>query len=175
LADCHPTGDGDFAMATVTENRAPAAAASPAIRVAAATQEEAAAALWFKDAIIYQLHVRAFFDSNGDGVGDFRGLSSRLDYIQDLGVTAIWLLPFFPSPLKDDGYDIANYRDVNPLYGTLYDFQLVLEEAHRRDLKVVTELVMNHTSDQHAWFQRSRHAASGMPWRDWYVWNDLPD
>jgi maltose alpha-D-glucosyltransferase/alpha-amylase len=162
-------------MATVTENRAPAGALSPAVREKLAIQEQQAAALWFKDAIIYQLHVRAFLDTNGDGVGDFRGLTSRLDYIQDLGVTAIWLLPFFPSPLKDDGYDIANYRDVNPLYGTLYDFQLFLVEAHRRDLKVVTELVMNHTSDQHVWFQRSRRAAPGTPWRDWYVWNDSPD
>jgi maltose alpha-D-glucosyltransferase / alpha-amylase len=130
---------------------------------------------WFKDAIIYQLHVRAFQDSNNDGIGDFRGLASRLDYIQDLGVTAIWMLPFFPSPLKDDGYDIADYRSVNPQYGTLEDFQLLLEEAHKRDLRVVTELVMNHTSDQHEWFQRSRRAAPGSPWRDWYVWSDTPD
>jgi len=130
---------------------------------------------WFKDAIIYQLHVRAFQDSNNDGIGDFRGLTSRLDYIQDLGVTAIWLLPLFPSPLKDDGYDIADYRNVNPQYGTLEDFQELLKEAHRRELRVVTELVMNHTSDQHEWFQRSRRAAPGTPWRDWYVWSDTPD
>jgi maltose alpha-D-glucosyltransferase/alpha-amylase len=130
---------------------------------------------WFKDAILYQIHVRAFQDSNNDGIGDFRGLTSRLDYIQDLGVTAIWVQPFFPSPLKDDGYDIADYRNVNPQYGTLDDFHAFLEEAHRRDLRVVTELVMNHTSDQHEWFQRSRHAAPGSPWRDWYVWSDTPD
>ena len=113
---------------------------------------------WFKDAIIYQLHVRAFQDSNNDGIGDFRGLASRLDYIQDLGVTAIWLQPFFPSPLKDDGYDIADYTGVNPQYGTLDDFREFLDEAHKRDLRVITELVMNHTSDQHEWFQRSRRA-----------------
>src|SRR5215208_2093288 len=107
-----------------------------------------AASPWFKDAVIYQAHVRAFQDSNNDGIGDFRGLTSRLDYIQDLGVTALWILPFFPSPLKDDGYDIADYTSVNPQYGTLEDFQALLEEAHRRELRVITELVMNHTSDQ---------------------------
>ena len=111
--------------------------------------------LWYKDAIVYQLHVRAFRDSNGDGIGDFRGLTERLDYIQDLGVSAIWLLPFFPSPLKDDGYDIADYANVNPQYGTLDDFREFLDEAHRRELRVITELVMNHTSDQHEWFQRA--------------------
>src|SRR5215211_1538402 len=116
---------------------------------------------WFKDAIIYQLHIRAFQDSNNDGIGDFRGLTSRLDYIQDLGVTAIWLQPFFPSPLKDDGYDIADYTGVNPQYGTIDDFREFLEEAHKRDLKVITELVMNHTSDAHEWFQRSRRATAG--------------
>jgi maltose alpha-D-glucosyltransferase/alpha-amylase len=136
---------------------------------------EVRAAPWFKDAIIYQVHVRAFQDSNNDGVGDFRGLMSRLDYIQDLGVTAIWLQPFFPSPLRDDGYDIADYRNVNSQYGTLEDFQAFLEEAHRRDLRVITELVMNHTSDQHEWFQHSRKAALGSPWRDWYVWSETPD
>ncbi len=130
---------------------------------------------WFKDAIIYQIHVRAFQDSNNDGIGDFRGLTSRLDYIQDLGVSAIWLQPFFPSPLRDDGYDIADYRNVNPQYGTLEDFHAFLDEAHRRELRVITELVMNHTSDQHEWFQRSRRAAPGTPWRDWYVWSDTPE
>src|SRR3954469_7137986 len=133
------------------------------------------AAPWFKDAVIYQVHVRAFQDSNNDGIGDFRGLTSRLDYIQDLGVTAIWLLPFFLSPLKDDGYDIADYKSVNPQYGTIDDFHALLEEAHRRDLRVITELVMNHTSDEHEWFQRSRHAPPGSRWRDWYVWSDTPD
>lgn len=136
---------------------------SPAMRPA----EDEAAALWFKEALIYQVHVRAFYDSNGDGVGDFRGLTEKLGYIQDLGVTAIWMLPYFRSPLKDDGYDIADYREVNPQYGTLDDFRRLLHEAHRRDLKVITELVMNHTSDQHEWFQRARTARPGDPWRDW--------
>src|SRR3954463_451934 len=126
---------------------------------------------WFKDAIIYQLHVRAFQDSNNNGIGDFRGLTSRLDYIQDLGVTAIWLQPFFPSPLKDDGYDIADYTEVNPQYGALDDFREFLEAAGRRELGVITELVMNHTSDQPQWFQRSRRAPPGSAARDWYVWN----
>jgi maltose alpha-D-glucosyltransferase/alpha-amylase len=130
---------------------------------------------WYKDAIIYQLHVRAFHDSNRDGIGDFRGLTERLDYIQDLGVTAIWLQPFFPSPLKDDGYDVADYVNVNPQYGTLDDFKEFLDEAHRRELKVISELVMNHTSDQHEWFQRSRHAPAGSDWRNWYVWSDTPN
>lgn len=130
--------------------------------------------LWYKKAIIYQIHVRSFFDSNGDGIGDFRGLIEKLDYFLDLGVTAIWLLPFYPSPLKDDGYDIADYEQINPSYGTMRDFRDFLREAHARDLKVITELVLNHTSDQHAWFQRSRHAAKGSKWRDFYVWTDDP-
>lgn len=152
--------------------------AAERIAEAARTPPEVERALtnpWYKDAIIYQLHVRTFRDSNNDGIGDFRGLTERLDYIQDLGVTAIWLLPFFPSPLKDDGYDIADYRSVNPQYGTLDDFRVFLDEAHRRDLRVITEFVMNHTSDQHEWFQRSRRAKPGSPWRDWYVWSDTPD
>jgi maltose alpha-D-glucosyltransferase / alpha-amylase len=136
---------------------------------------QAGTSLWYKDAIVYQLHVRAFRDSNGDGIGDFRGLTERLEYIQDLGVTAIWLLPFFPSPLKDDGYDIADYTNINPQYGTLEDFQTFLDEAHRRELRVITELVMNHTSDQHEWFQRSRRSAPGSRWRNWYVWSDTPE
>ncbi len=127
--------------------------------------------LWFKDAIIYELHVRAFQDSNGDGVGDFPGLISRLDYLQDLGVTCLWLLPFFPSPLRDDGYDIANYVDVNPVYGTLADFKAFLDEAHKRGMQVLIELVINHTSDQHPWFQAARNAPSGSPLRDFYVWS----
>ncbi len=131
--------------------------------------------LWYKDAIIYELHVRAFFDSDGDGVGDFPGLTEKLDYLQDLGVTAIWLLPFYPSPLKDDGYDIADYADVQPDYGTLRDFQVFLREAHRRGLRVITELVINHTSDQHPWFQQSRRAKPGSRWRDFYVWNNTTD
>lgn len=131
--------------------------------------------LWFKDAVIYQLHVRAFHDGNGDGIGDFVGLTQKLDYIQGLGVTAIWLLPFFPSPLRDDGYDIADYTAINPSYGTLRDFQKFLDEAHRRDLRVITEMVMNHTSDQHEWFQKSRRAKKGDRWRDFYVWSDSDD
>jgi maltose alpha-D-glucosyltransferase/alpha-amylase len=131
--------------------------------------------LWFKDAIFYELHVKAFQDSNGDGIGDFRGLIERLDYLQDLGVTALWILPFFPSPLRDDGYDIADYTSVHPAYGTLEDFHDLLELAHRRGLRVITELVMNHTSDQHPWFQRARRAPAGSPERDWYVWSDSPE
>ena len=117
---------------------------------------------WYKDAVIYEVHVRAFSDSNTDGIGDFAGLTQHLDYLEDLGVTAIWLLPFCPSPLRDDGYDIADYTDIHPSYGTLRDFQRFLREAHRRGLRVITELVLNHTSDQHVWFQRSRRAAPGI-------------
>jgi maltose alpha-D-glucosyltransferase/alpha-amylase len=131
--------------------------------------------LWYKDGIIYQTHVRAFFDSNGDGIGDFQGLAKKLDYLQDLGINILWLLPFYPSPLRDDGYDIADYTAVNPSYGTLADFKVFLKEAHRRGIKVVTELVINHTSDQHAWFQKSRRAKPGTPWREFYVWSDSPD
>ncbi|MGA8156214.1 MAG: maltose alpha-D-glucosyltransferase [Rhodoplanes sp.] len=131
--------------------------------------------LWYKDAIIYELHVRAFCDSNGDGIGDFRGLMQKLDYLQDLGVTAIWLLPFNRSPLKDDGYDIADYTDLNPSYGTRRDFKTFVDEAHSRGLRVITELVVNHTSDQHEWFQRARHAPAGSKWRNFYVWSDTPE
>src|SRR5579883_1246690 len=116
---------------------------------------------WYKDAIIYELHVRSFADSDGDGIGDFRGLTEKLDYLEDLGVTALWLLPFYPSPLKDDGYDIADYTNVHPAYGTLRDVRQFVREAHRRGLRVITELVCNHTSDQHAWFQRARRAPRG--------------
>jgi maltose alpha-D-glucosyltransferase/alpha-amylase len=129
---------------------------------------------WYRGAIIYELHVRAFHDSTGDGVGDFRGLAEKLDYLKELGVSALWLLPFYPSPLRDDGYDIADYTGVNPAYGTLADFKYFLREAHRRGLKVITELVLNHTSDQHPWFQRARRAPPGSPWRDFYVWSDSP-
>jgi maltose alpha-D-glucosyltransferase/alpha-amylase len=132
-------------------------------------------AAWYHDAVIYEVHVRAFADANGDGIGDFRGLTSRLDYLRDLGVTALWLLPFYPSPLRDDGYDIADYKSINPAYGTMADFRQFLREAHNRDLKVITELVINHTSDQHPWFQRARQAPSGSPERDFYVWSDHPD
>ena len=131
--------------------------------------------LWYKDAIIYELHVRAFRDSNGDGMGDFRGLAEKLDYLQDLGVDTIWLLPFSPSPWKDDGYDIADYNDVHPAYGTVRDFQLFLREAHRRGLRVLTEVVINHTSDQHEWFQRARRSPPGSKYRDYYVWSDSPE
>ncbi len=128
--------------------------------------------LWYKDAVIYELHVRAFADSNADGIGDFQGLISKLDYLQDLGVTCLWLLPFFPSPLRDDGYDIADYTSVNPSYGTVEDFQQFLNEAHARNLQVMIELVINHTSDQHPWFRRARMAPKGSPERDMYVWSD---
>ncbi len=131
--------------------------------------------LWFKDAIIYEARVRSFYDSNGDGIGDFAGLTSKLDYLQDLGVTAVWLLPFYPSPLRDDGYDIADYTDVHPDCGTLADFDRLLAEAHRRGLRIITELVLNHTSDQHPWFQRARRAPKGSVERDFYVWSDTPD
>jgi maltose alpha-D-glucosyltransferase/alpha-amylase len=128
--------------------------------------------LWYKDAVIYEVHVRAFHDGNGDGVGDFGGLRQKLDYLQELGVTAIWLLPFYESPLRDDGYDIADYRRIHPAYGTLADFRAFLREAHRRGLRVITELVLNHTSDQHAWFQRARRAPKGSIYRDYCVWSD---
>ncbi len=131
--------------------------------------------LWYMDAVIYQLHVRAFYDSNNDGIGDFCGLTEKLDYLQDLGVTALWLLPFYPSPLRDDGYDIANYLDVHPAYGTLTDFKRFVREAHSRGLQVITEMVLNHTSDQHPWFQRARRAKPGTSARDFYVWSDTPE
>ncbi len=139
-----------------------------------AALEKDDAAFWYKDAVIYQLHVRAFMDSNGDGIGDFGGLTEKLDYLQDLGVTALWLLPFSPSPLRDDGYDTSDYKDVHASYGTLRDFRRFLREAHRRGLRVITELVVNHTSDQHPWFQRARRARPGSRERDFYVWSDDP-
>ena len=114
--------------------------------------------LWFKDAIFYELSVRSFYDSNSDGIGDFPGLIQKLDYLEDLGVNALWLLPFYPSPLKDDGFDITEYCDIHPDYGTLKDFKLFLKEAHQRGIRVVTELILNHTSDQHPWFEKSRRA-----------------
>jgi maltose alpha-D-glucosyltransferase / alpha-amylase len=128
--------------------------------------------LWYKDAVLYEVHVRAFADSDGDGRGDFQGLTAKLDYLRDLGVTALWLLPFYPSPWRDDGYDISDYTSVHPAYGTLEDFKTFLDEAHRRGLKVITELVINHTSDQHPWFQRARLAPPGSPEREFYVWSD---
>ena len=130
--------------------------------------------LWYKDAVIYQLHVRTFCDSDGNGVGDFRGLTNKLDYLQELGINAIWLLPFYPSPLRDDGYDIADYTSVNPTYGTIEDFKAFLNAAHSRKIRVITELVVNHTSDQHPWFQEARSSRDN-PKRDWYVWSDTDD
>ena len=133
-----------------------------------------ASSVWFKEAIIYQLHLKTFCDTNNDGIGDFQGLLSKLDYLKNLGISAIWVLPFYPSPLKDDGYDISDYYSVNPSYGTLDDFRQFLQAAHDAGLRVITELVLNHTSDQHIWFQRSRRAVPGDPWRDYYVWSDDP-
>jgi maltose alpha-D-glucosyltransferase/alpha-amylase len=141
----------------------------------ASAKEPMSDPLWYKDAIIYELHVKTFADSDGDGIGDFRGLIQKLDYLQELGITAVWLLPFYPSPLKDDGYDIADYFDVNPNYGTLDDFRAFLSEAHKRGLRVITELVINHTSDQNPWFQKSRRGAPGSPEREFYVWSDTPE
>ena len=128
-------------------------------------------AVWYRDAVIYQVHVRAFQDSNGDGIGDFIGLTQRLDYLEQLGIDTLWLMPFFPSPLRDDGYDIADYYSVHPSYGTLDDFKAFLNAAHQRNIRVVVELVLNHTSDQHPWFQESRKSLDS-PRRDWYVWSD---
>src|SRR6184192_572924 len=155
---------------------------------------------WYKDAIIYETHVKTFCDSDGDGMGDFRGLIEKLDYLQELGITAIWLLPFYPSPLRDDGYDIADYFDVNPNFGTLDDFRALLDAAHKRNLRVITELVINHTSDQNPWFQKSRRAVAAtgvsgsgragsrsqaavgtgvsnddLVYKDFYVWSDNPE
>ncbi len=171
-----PTGVGTAAAtataAALAGARAPGAAERPAERPA---EPGVADSLWYKDAVIYQLNVKAFFDSNDDGVGDFRGVAAKLDYVKELGVNTIWLMPFYPSPLRDDGYDISEYMDVHPQYGTLDDFRLMLEEAHKRDLRVITELVINHTSDRHPWFQRARRAPPGSPERDFYVWSDTED
>jgi maltose alpha-D-glucosyltransferase/alpha-amylase len=147
---------------------APLPAPLPIATVQAAEDDR----LWYKDAVIYQIHVKSFFDSNNDGIGDFPGLLSKLDYISSLGVTAIWLLPFYPSPRLDDGYDISDYRSVHPDYGTLPDVKRFIAAAHARGIKVITELVVNHTSDQHPWFQRARLARSGSSTRDFYVWSD---
>ncbi|MGH6800478.1 MAG: alpha-amylase family glycosyl hydrolase, partial [Methylocella sp.] len=125
---------------------------------------------WYRDAIIYQLHVKSFFDANNDGIGDFAGLTQKLDYIKDLGPTAIWVMPFYPSPLRDDGYDISSYRGINPAYGSLRDFKSFVREAHELGLRVITELVINHTSDQHPWFQRARAAKPGSAARNFYIW-----
>ena len=128
--------------------------------------------LWYEDAVIYQLHIKSFFDANNDGVGDFAGLIAKLDYIAGLGVTAIWLLPFYPSPRRDDGYDIAEYKGVHPDYGNMADVRRFVQQAHQRNLRVITELVIHHTSDQHPWFQKARHAKPGSAARDFYVWSD---
>ena len=145
---------------------------SPAPDSSAIARTVASNSLWYKDAIIYQLHVKAFFDSSNDGIGDFEGLRRKLDYLQDLGITTLWLLPFYPSPLRDDGYDISDYKNINPSYGKMADFKAFIRDAHRRDIRVITELIINHTSDQHPWFQRARRAKPGSKWRDFYVWSD---
>ncbi|MGC1887928.1 MAG: maltose alpha-D-glucosyltransferase [Stellaceae bacterium] len=145
---------------------------SPAPDSSAIARTVASDSLWYKDAIIYQLHVKAFFDSSNDGIGDFEGLRRKLDYLQDLGITTLWLLPFYPSPLRDDGYDISDYKNINPSYGKMADFKAFIRDAHRRDIRVITELIINHTSDQHPWFQRARRAKPGSKWRDFYVWSD---
>jgi maltose alpha-D-glucosyltransferase / alpha-amylase len=131
--------------------------------------------LWFKDAVFYELSVRSFYDSDGDGIGDFAGLIQKLDYLEDLGINALWLLPFYPSPLKDDGFDVTEYCDIHPDYGTIREFKLFLKEAHHRGIRVITELILNHTSDQHPWFERSRKARAGSRYKDYYVWSDTPD
>ncbi len=148
---------------------------APPVSDAAPPLRAPATSLWYKDAVIYQLHVKAFADSNGDGIGDFRGLLERLPYIKDLGASAVWLLPFYPSPLRDDGYDIADYKGIHPSYGTMRDFRLFVRAAHRLGLRVITELVINHTSDQHPWFERARRAPRGSVHRDWYVWSDTAE
>ncbi len=140
--------------------------------IKAVTIQKADDSLWFKDAIVYQLHVKAFQDSNGDGIGDFGGLTERLDYLRDLGVTALWLLPFYPSPGRDDGYDISDYGDINPAFGTMREFRRFMQEAKRHGLRVITELVVNHTSDQHPWFKRAKRSPKGSSARNWYVWSD---
>jgi len=146
--------------------------ADPRTRIAERTISAEKPSLWYKDAVIYQVHVKSFFDSNDDGIGDFAGLTAKLDYISDLGVSAIWLLPFYPSPLKDDGYDISDYCAVNPVYGTVEDFRSFVEAAHARKLRVIIELVINHTSDQHPWFQRARRAHKDSVERQYYVWSE---
>lgn len=128
--------------------------------------------LWYKDAVVYQLHVKSYFDGNDDGIGDFAGLIQKLDYIAGLGVNTVWLLPFYPSPRRDDGYDVADYRGVHSDYGPMRDVRRFIDEAHRRGLRVITELVINHTSDQHPWFQRARRAPPGSAARNFYVWSE---
>jgi maltose alpha-D-glucosyltransferase / alpha-amylase len=146
-----------------------------AFEITAPARETEDDGLWYKDAIVYQLHVKGFFDSNNDGIGDFAGLTQRLDYLQDLGVNTLWLLPFYPSPGRDDGYDIADYRRINPDFGTMRDFRIFMQEAKRRSLRVIIELVINHTSDQHPWFKRARRSSPGTDARNWYVWSDTDE
>src|SRR5881392_3975200 len=153
----------------------PCGVCTPRVSLMAQSDGKIVDPLWYKDAVIYELHVKTFCDSDGDGMGDFRGLIQKLDYVARLGVTAIWLLPFYPSPLRDDGYDIADYLGVHPSYGRLADVRRLVREAHARGLQVITELVLNHTSDQHPWFQRARRAKPGSSARDFYVWSDTPD
>ncbi len=163
-------------MSSVKESETPIEVPAAAeLDLSAQPEIDRAVADWYKDAIIYQLHVKAFQDATGDGIGDFEGLMQRLDYVESLGVTAIWLLPFYPSPLRDDGYDISDYRDINPSYGNMDSFRDFIKEAHRRGIRIITELVINHTSDQHPWFQRARQAPKGSPERDFYVWSDSDD
>jgi maltose alpha-D-glucosyltransferase/alpha-amylase len=162
-----PTGKDVLASATLGRGSSPSSQ-----KKAFSSQNDRP---WYKTGVIYELHVRSFYDSNADGTGDFRGLTQKLGYIKDLGVTAIWLLPFYPSPLRDDGYDIADYCDVHPKYGTLADFKTFLRTAHRHNLRVITELVLNHTSDQHPWFQRARYAKPGSLLRDYYVWSETAE
>src|SRR5579884_3728921 len=131
--------------------------------------------LWFKGAVFYEVHVRSFFDGNGDGIGDFRGLTEKLDYLQWLGIDCIWLLPFYSSPLRDGGYDISDFTNIHPDYGTVDDVQELIDAAHARRIRVIADLVMNHTSSEHPWFQRARRAPRGSPERNWYVWSDTDD
>src|SRR4051812_31367899 len=131
--------------------------------------------LWFKRAVFYEVHLRGFFDGDGDGSGDLRGLTEKLDYLQWLGIDCIWLLPMYASPLRDGGYDIADYTQVHPDYGTVEDFRAFVEAAHQRGMRVIADLVMNHTSSDHPWFQRARQAPAGSPERAWYVWSDTDD
>jgi len=138
-------------------------------------QHPAVDPLWFKDAVIYEMHVKCFYDSNGDGIGDFKGATLKLDYLEALGVNAVWLLPFYDSPLQDDGYDISNFRSINPDYGAQRDFRHFVRNAHSRGIRVIIELVLNHTSIQHPWFQRARRAPKGSAIRDFYVWSDTSD
>ena len=170
LPDLPPEPAGRGAMSETLERPATATVADASGTPVAPI--EPAARDWYKDAVIYQLHIKAFQDSNGDGIGDFEGLMQRLDYVESLGVTAIWILPFYPSPLRDDGYDIAKYTAINPSYGEMRDFKRFVAEAHKRNIRVITELVINHTSDQHPWFQKARKAKPGSAKRDFYVWSD---